>query len=83
MEIQSHKIIMKYSHTSYSPNLTWWNFWVFPIVKMLVKDKHFEWIQVMEVASRDQIKTLKKGFQKHFKKWNDRRDTVCLNFQAE
>jgi transposase len=71
----SNKNIKVCPQPPYSPGLAPCDFWLFPKVKMTIKDKRFESIQDMEVATTVQLKTLtKEVFQNCFRKWQERWD---------
>jgi len=64
----SNKNIMVCPHPPYSPDLAPCDFWVFPKVKMTMKDKHLELIQDLEAATTAQLETLtKEDFQNCFR----------------
>jgi len=56
----SNKNITVYLHPPYSPDLAPCDFWLFPKVKMTLKDKRFESIQDIEAATTMQLKTRKR-----------------------
>ena len=70
-------------HPPYSPDLTQYDIWLFPKVKMTMKCKRFESIQDIEAATTAQLKTLTiEGFQNCFRKWQERWDK-CVRSEEE
>jgi hypothetical protein len=66
-------------HPPYSPDLAPYDFFLFPKMKLKLKGRRFDTIEVIQANSQRVLDTLKeKDFQESFQKWRKRWDR-CIH----